>query len=43
MRSVKLGLLLLCAVAFTVGLVGCEMEKSDMAPDQSSFLEQFNR
>lgn len=41
MKSVKLGLLLLCAVAFTIGLAGCE--KSDMSPDQSSFLEQINR
>jgi len=43
MNFVKRSLLLLCALAFTVGLIGCELEKADMSPDGSAFLEQFNR
>ena len=41
MKLVKRSLLLLGALAFAVGLIGCDMEKSDMSPDTSTFLEQL--
>lgn len=43
MKLMKRGLLLLCVLAFTVGIVGCDLPKSDMAPDETTFLEQLNR
>ncbi|ADJ29280.1 MULTISPECIES: hypothetical protein [Nitrosococcus] len=36
-------LLLLCTLAFMLGVAGCDLPKSDMAPDETTFLEQLNR